>query len=295
MKNKKLFGAVVLFAGTIFVLSMVSCATGPRVRTPMSGIESVIAGGTLDLRISGKEVTVSVSSTEDGTGAVASGTTISEKGKLTVDPAETAQNLYVTAASAADDTNHTLQIRIVTVDGVVISPTTATVRAGEATNFTVRVIGMNNPNQNVTWSVGPNPDGTGSALLFTGVVLGVLTVNEEERGTLYVKATSVVDPTKSMIVPVTVTQPSPVGTWKGAVGGLALTYTFRSGGKGTFVLGETSREFTWSTNGNQLILNIGGTGDSVNTYSINGSLLKGYTLTITTDAGVSTYYTKQQQ
>ena len=173
MKNKKLFRAVVLFAGTIFVLSMVSCASGARVRTPMSGIESVIAGGTLDLRISGKELTVSVSSTEDGTGAVASGTTISEKGKLTVDPAETAQNLYVTAASA-DGTNHTLHIRIVKVTDVVISPPTATVEAGGMTNFTARVNGTNNPNQNVTWSVGSNPDGTGAVRLLTAVVLGVL-------------------------------------------------------------------------------------------------------------------------
>jgi hypothetical protein len=352
MKNMiKFFGITALVA--VIGFSMVSCATtgGPRVRSPISGIVSVIPGGTLNLRISGKEVTVKVSSTEDGTGAVASGTTVSDSGVLTVDASETAQNLYVIATSAEDGANNTLQIRVVTVTEVVITPATATVEAGQYGSFSAQVNGTNNPNQNVSWTVGSSADATGTVRPLTLIVGGALTVNAEERGYLYVKATSVVDPTKSAIVRVNITPPPPkaaaapaasqpaasaaaasqpaasaaaapaasqpaasaaaapaasqpaasapaasqpaaqqqpaqqqpaqnpqplVGTWRSA-GFNVTAYTLNADGTGTYSLGSSTMNLTWTVSGNRLTVNtnMGNAGivTSNFTYNIIGNVL----------------------
>jgi hypothetical protein len=321
MKNKSVSKVLALTVGLALAFSTVSCATGPKVRSQMSGITSVIRGGTLSLWITGKQVIVTVSSTEDGTGAVAPGTTVTVGGTLTVDANETAQNLYVTAASAVDETQHTLQIRLVTVTDVVITPATATIEQGKSTAFSARVNGTNNPNQNVSWTVGSNPDGTGTVRPSTLMIAGALNVASDQSSAVYVKATSVVDPSKSAVVRVNVTaapsaaaapaasqpaasqqpaqqqqsqqpaqnQQSLVGRWRSTGGVNTVILTFNADGTGTYDLNGSISNTKWTVSGDRLTLTtLAGSGEYPNTYtySISGN-------TLTTIAGsITTTYTR---
>jgi hypothetical protein len=294
-------GIIALIA--VMVFSMASCATAARVRTPMNGIESVIPGGTLNLRVSGDQVTVKVSSTEDGTGAVKSGTSVSASGVLTVDAGETAENLYVTATSAKDGTQHTLLIRVVTVKEVVINPATVAIEQGKGTSFSSQVNGTNNPNQNVSWTVGSKPDGTGSVRTATIIIAGSLSVATNETSPIYVKVTSDIDPSKSAVARVDVTipqrpgqqpppppfepdpiQPAPVGTWKTEDGGITITMTFNANGTGTQRMDSGNFNLMtlntkWTASGNKLMVNTnvegGADGVGVTNYTyeiIDGTL-----------------------
>jgi|GEM_PF-6982716 len=207
MKNTFKTLSFITLIAVITVMTAASCATtSARVRVPLGGLTSVIPGGTVPVNISGEGVSTIVSSTQDGSGAVAPGTTVSGS-RLTVDANETAQNLYV-IATAADGSRDTLAIRVVTVTEVVITPGEATVEAGKSISFTVQVNGNNRPDQHVSWGVGTSPDGSGTAR-GVGLLFGVLSVPADASGPLYVKATSSVDLSKSAVVRVDVTRPAP--------------------------------------------------------------------------------------
>jgi hypothetical protein len=292
MKNAiKWFGIIAFVA--VIGFSMVSCVTGARVRSPINGIESVIPGGTLNLRISGDQVTVKVSSTADGTGAVKPGTSVSASGVLTVDAGETSENLYVTATSAKDGTQHTLLIRVVTVKEVVIDPATVTIEQGKGTSFSAQVNGTNNPNQNVSWTVGSKADGTGTVRSATIIIAGSLSVATNETSPIYVKVTSDIDPSKSAIARVDVTipqrpgqqpppppfepdpiQPAPVGTWKTDADGMTMILTFNANGTGTqrMVAGTLDLmviNMTWTASGNKITTNTNVAGGADNVGILN--------------------------
>jgi len=211
MNKASIFFRIIAFSAVI-VLILTGCASilhGVNIRT-VNNISSVRAGGTLDLRSSGRDIVWSVSSGSDGSGVVAAGTFINQNGLLTVAANETASVLYVTARSARDGFSNTRQIRIVTVTGVTITPVNQTVAIGSSLQFRAQVLGSNNPDSVVTWRVSSNAAGTGNVTNRTSInTNGVLTVapNESAR-TLFVFATSVIDPTKSVSTSVSVVVPT---------------------------------------------------------------------------------------
>jgi hypothetical protein len=129
------------------------------------------------------------------------GTTISAEGVLTVAANESAASLSVCARSIVDtDKSDWVDITMVTVNTVTVSPATATVVRGGATAFTAAVTGTNNPAQTVTWTVAGNTS-TGTAISAGGL----LTVAADETATsLTITAASTVDTGKSGAATVTV-------------------------------------------------------------------------------------------
>ena len=175
-----------------------------------NNVSSVLAGGTLRLSASGRSISWSISSTSDGSGSLAAGTQISGTGVLTVAANETALVIYVFAVSTETEQSNVMQIRVVRVNSVNISPANQTVAIGRSLQFRASVAGVNNPDSVVTWRVSSNPAGTGAVTQGTRINNnGVLTVapNETMR-TLYVFGTSVVDPRVSGSVSVTVVVPT---------------------------------------------------------------------------------------
>ena len=174
-----------------------------------NNLSSVLAGGTLILRASGRNIEWSVSSTPDGRGAVAGGTSISQTGILAVSANENLLSVYVTARSLQDDLFDTKQIRIVTVSAVTVSPANQTVSAGRTSQFRASVSGSNNPDQAVRWTVSAAAFGTGGVTPGTSISSsGLLRVAPNESlSTLYIIASSIVDPSKSGNVFVTVVIP----------------------------------------------------------------------------------------
>jgi hypothetical protein len=173
-------------------------------------ISSVVAGGTIKLRSSGKDIIWSVGSEIDGTGPIAPGTFVSQSGELAVGPGETAQFLYVRAFSTHNEEFDVRQIRVVTVTGIAVTPANQFVAIGRSFQFSAQVLGNNNPDNVVTWRVSSNAAGTGSVSQGTGInANGLLTVAAGESfRTLYVIGTSVIDPTKSGNVAVNIVVPT---------------------------------------------------------------------------------------
>jgi uncharacterized protein YjdB len=201
---------LILVVASVLVLS--GCASllyGVVIRTS-GNVSSVLAGGTLNMRASGRDIVWSVSSNSSGTGGVASGTFINQNGVLSVAVNETALVLFVTATSTRDGYSDTRQIRVVTVTGVVISPLNQTVVAGRTLQFRAQVTGNNNPDNAVTWRVSSNASGTGAVTQGTSIsAAGLLTVAPNEAlSTLFVIATSVVDPSRFTSAPVAVVVPT---------------------------------------------------------------------------------------
>ncbi|MCL2229671.1 MAG: hypothetical protein FWC01_01100 [Treponema sp.] len=245
-QNFKFLGLLIVITAVVFA----SCASVVRIR---SDITSVIAGGMVNLRVSGSDLEVKVSSTPDGSGPVAAGTFVSSRGLLTVDPRETALFLYVIARSTKEEKSDTMQIRVVTVDSVVISPASgATAVASRTLQLSAQVTGNNNPDRNVTWKVGSNNDGTGSVTAGTAINNnGLLTVAREETfRTLFVTATSSIDTSKSSTVLINIVVPT--------VTGVTVTPTLPTLQKGTsfqfqaVVVGlhEPSQAVTWRVSSN---------------------------------------------
>jgi len=175
-----------------------------------NNVSSVIAGGTLRLSASGRGISWSISSTSDGSGSLAAGTSISEAGVLTVSANETALIIYVFAVSSETDQSAVRQIRVVRVNSVSITPANQTVAAGRTLQFRASVTGVNNPDNAVTWRVYSNAAGTGAVTQGTSINnSGMLTVAPSEAArTLYIFGTSLVDPRVSGSVPVTVVVPT---------------------------------------------------------------------------------------
>ena len=138
-------------------------------------------------------------------------TTISNTGLLTVAADETAQKITVKAVST-EDTEKYAEAEVTltatestdpSVESVSVTPKTATVKAGEAQQFTAEVRVKNGAAQTVTWSVSGNKSKT-----TTVSAAGLLTVAEDETAkSLTVKAVSTEDESKSDQAAVTVTIP----------------------------------------------------------------------------------------
>jgi len=137
------------------------------------------------------------------------GTSISSSGRLTVANDETNTTLTVRATSTYDGTvsgTATVTVLIPVVTSVTVSPATVTIAKCQALIFTATVNGYTS--QQVTWTV------TGG-ISTIGVNSGLLQVAYNETATtLTVRATSVVDNTKSGTATVTV---APIAT--GPAGG----------------------------------------------------------------------------
>ncbi|MDR2542562.1 MAG: Ig-like domain-containing protein, partial [Treponema sp.] len=160
-------------------LVMTGCASlgfnSVTITTP-GNVSSVIAGGTLGLRASGRDIVWTISSTSDGTGQVSNGTFINQNGLLSVAFNEHNQFIYVFARSTHNDLSDFKQIRIVTVDTVNITPVDSTVVLGRTLQFRASVTGTNNPDNAVTWSVsssaaaGVGPVASGTAIDLNGLL-----------------------------------------------------------------------------------------------------------------------------
>ena len=196
-KTSRLLGFAVLAAIIgLFITGCIGMGT-VTIRTT-NNIQSVRPGGTLRLTASGKGIVWAVSSTSDGSGAVAGGTTISG-GLLTVAINETSVILYVIVTSSETGQSVSKPIRVTTVTGVSVTSGNQSVRRGKTLQLSAGVTGSNNPDNIVTWTVSSNSSGTGAVTPGTTVSgNGLLTVAANETlTTLYVFATSVVDPSKS--------------------------------------------------------------------------------------------------
>ena len=175
-----------------------------------NNVSTVRSGGTLRFGSTGQGTTWKVSSTRDGSGPVAEGTSIDANGLLTVSTGETVSIIYVIVMSPSNNQSAYKQIRVVTVTGVTVSPQKQSVTAGRTSQFKASVAGNNSPDSTVTWNVSSNAAGTGAVTPGTGIDAdGLLTVAANETlKTLYVVAASAVDPSKSGSTLVTVVIPS---------------------------------------------------------------------------------------
>ena len=184
-------------------------------------------------------------------GSSNAGTFISSNGVLTVATDEKAEELTVTA-TAVGDSNKSADATVTvkqpaTITGVTVTPTTATVEAGKTQQFTATVTGTGDYNEKVTWTVSGN-NSTGTTISTTGL----LTVAAgETAATLTVKATAVVDDTKSATATVTVTRPATITgvtvTPATATVEAGKTQEFTATVSGT---GNYDKSVTWSVTGN---------------------------------------------
>ena len=216
-KRNILFGFIVLAA----VIELIGCAgldiflggteTGVTLRTD-GNLSTVRAGGTLRFSASGQGITWAVSSTNDGSGSVGNGTYIDSSGMLTVAANETLSILYVIATSNSGQSAYK-QIRVTTVTNITINPSNQPVTRGKTLQLNASITGNNNPDTAVTWKVSSNSAGTGAVTPGTGINNnGLLTVSSNETlTTLYIFATSVVDPSKSRSISVAVVIPTVTG------------------------------------------------------------------------------------
>jgi len=174
---------------------------------------SMNAGETLQFRsqvtATGKDTSGServnwkVSSTASGTGPVTSGTSVSIYGLLTVSIDEIYPTLYVRATSAAYSAKY--DFRMVQISGPKVGSVTLTsagnataVAAGGTLKWTATAAGKFQ-NQDITFSVGSLSGAIGPVAAGTAIAAdGTLTVAANETASsLYVKAVSVTDPTKT--------------------------------------------------------------------------------------------------
>jgi len=174
-----------------------------------NNVSSVLPGGTLGFTATGQEIVWYVSSTKDSSGPVASGTGISADGMLNVAVNETFSTLYVIATSLKTGKSDYKQIRLVTVTGLTINYSDQPAVIGRTFQFRASVTGTNNPDNIVNWRVSSNAAGTGTVTPGTRIDSGgALFVSANETlSTLYIMATSVVDPSISNIASVSVVRP----------------------------------------------------------------------------------------
>ncbi|MDR0650814.1 MAG: hypothetical protein LBG59_05440 [Candidatus Peribacteria bacterium] len=140
-----------------------------------------------------------------------------------------------------------------TVENVLVSPASASVEKGTGKQFTATVQGQHTPEQGVSWTV----EGNTSASTTINAT-GYLSVGNDEHATpLIVRATSVVDPTKSGTATVNVTSPPPtqytiVVTANPTTGGAVIGGgTFNEGTSQTVTATPASgwRFVNWAENG----------------------------------------------
>jgi hypothetical protein len=183
-----------------------------------------------------ERVTWRVSSTENGSGPVTPGTSISPSGLLTVSIDEIYPTIYVRGASAAY-TNvfdfRPLQVSGPRVGAVTLSSANnaGSVAVGGTLRFTATAAGRS-PNQGITYSVGSAGDATGPVAAGTSISSdGTLTVaSSETANSLFVRAVSNTDAAKFdtkevLIVAVTGVTVSAAGGQARAVRGGTLQLT----------------------------------------------------------------------
>ena len=152
------------------------------------------------------------------------GTSINDKGILTVGVNQTPGSLTVKAVSTVDSSKSGTAVVTVpksttpsptppkppakpTVTKVTLTPSSATVKRSSTKQFTASVTGTNNPAKTVSWSLSGDNGGTKIS------EKGLLTVGANQSGNITVKAKSTVDSSKSKSVVVTVPKsPSPTPT-----------------------------------------------------------------------------------
>jgi len=284
-KAVKHFGFLVFIA--VIGLILAGCGS---LRVIMSAItirsehnlSTIRLGGTIRFTVSG-QVTWIVSSTSDGSGAVADGTFITQNGVLTVSIHETVIVLYVIAISSDGERSDTKQIRIVNVTGVSVTPVNELAVAGREIQFRAQVTGTNNPDNFVTWSVNSNAAGTGAVTQGTRInANGVLAVAPNESlQTLYVTATSLVDPSVSGTVPVRIVVPTVTSVVVSPANqsvSSGRTLQFSAAVSGTY---DPDTRVTWRVSSN-----IAGTGAVTQGTSISNNGM----LTVAPNETISTLY-----
>jgi len=196
---------------------------------------SMNAGETLQfisqVTATGKDLTGSekvnwkVSSTANGIGPVTLGTDVSPDGLLTVSINEVYPVLYVRATSAAYSGKY--DYRMIQLSGPRVGAVTlasegnaTSVATGGTLKWNAAAAGKPQ-NQGIIFSVGSLSDGTGAVAAGTAIAAdGTLTVSvNEPASSLYVKAVSVSDPTKTDIKEVRITTITSITVT--AVGGTA--------------------------------------------------------------------------
>ena len=185
-------------------------------------------------------------------GNESTGTFISSNGVLNIATDETAEELTVTATAVGNSGKYATATVTVTppatITGVTVTPADATVEAGKTQEFTAKVTGTGDYNENVTWTVsGKKSDDT------TISKDGVLTVATDETATtLTVTATANGDGITSATAKVTVTQPATITgvtvTPADATVEAGKTQQFTATVIGT---GDVSQNVTWTVSGNK--------------------------------------------
>jgi len=237
------------------VLATIGCSSSPS-NNPDSGNPADSgnpgdAGGGVSVSVSPSAVTVYIGAVQSFSATVtgsanhsvtwslqegSSAGTIAPDGTYTA--SSVASTYHVVATSVADPTKSAVAAVTVTSTptvSVAISPTTASVAAGAAEQFTATVSGSTGSTA-VTWTV---TEGVGGTVSSSGLYTAPSTA-----GTFHVVATSVADTTKSATATVTVTS--------GAVVGITLSPTSASintGGTQTFiatVTGSANTAVSWS-------------------------------------------------
>jgi len=256
----------------IIVLVSTSCASilySVHIRSH-SNLSSVLAGGTLNLGATGRNIKWTVSSTSDGSGAVTEGTFITANGVLTIAANETASVIYIKATSLQDGFSDIKLIRIVTVSGVTVAPTGQPVVVGRTLQLSAQVSGTNNPDNAVTWRVSSNTVGTGPVASGTNInANGLLSAGATETASvLYIFAISVVDPTKFTSIPIGVVIPVVTGVSISPINQSATigsTLQFNSSVTGT---NYPSNAVTWRVSSNAAGTGAVTSGTSINTNGL---------------------------
>ena len=182
-------------------------------------------------------------------GNESTGTFISSNGVLNIATDETAEELTVTATAVGNSGKYATATVTVTppatITGVTVTPADATVEAGKTQEFTAKVTGTGDYNENVTWTVSGN-NSTG-----TTIENGLLTVAADETAaTLTVTATANGDGITSATAKVTVKQPATITgvtvdpATATVEAGETQKFTATVSGTGNF-----SEEVTWSVTG----------------------------------------------
>jgi hypothetical protein len=220
MKNfSKLFRITAVAAVITSVFAGCLSYTVDYVEVSIDGsAEYVDAGKTIQFNFlvtaSGKDtsqaqrVKWSVSSTNDGKGPVTPGTAVSPGGTLAVSIDEIYPVLYVRATHEAYSAKYDfkqIQVKGPKVGSVVLSSAAASAVAGGTLKVSAFVAGKS-PHQGLTYSVGSKNDGTGAVTTGTRIEAdGTLMVAAAETASsLYVKAVSNSDATKSAIKEITI-------------------------------------------------------------------------------------------
>jgi hypothetical protein len=228
-----------------------------------------------------------VSSTASGTGPVTSGTSVSPDGLLTVSIDEIYPTLYVRASSVAYSNKYdykTVQIRGPKVGSVTLTSVgnATSVAAGGTLKWNATAAGKYQ-NQDIAFSVGSLSGATGPVAAGTAIAAdGTLTVSANEpASSLFVKAVSVTDPTKTdtkevRVVTVTSVTVTVVGGTARVKRGDTLRFNATVAGKN-----NPDSEVTWK---------VSSTADGTGAVTARTAMAANGTLTVAATEAAATLY-----